>query len=135
MTGQTGTCSNGWYSDSGMSQCMWCPAGYYCQNGNKAACSNNYYSTGGATWCTITPNGYGKDTTKKSQGMLCGAGYYSNSATGYVCTVCPQDYYCPDTTAALACSSGIYCPWGSTANGRTCPDWFHCGSYYMCADG
>jgi hypothetical protein len=89
LTAVGNVCSSGWYSESGMSQCVWCPAGYYCVNGNKYGCANNYYSTGGASSCTITPDGYGKDTTKKSIGMVCGVGYYSNSGTGYVCKVCP----------------------------------------------
>lgn len=130
-----GTCPNGYTSALGYSSCTKCEAGYYCSGGTQVACSTYYWAAPGATFCTITPDGNQLDTTKRTAGTQCGIGSFSNSGTSYICTICPQGYYCPDTTQKYVCGAGYYCPLGTTSLSTVCPDWFECTFYTMCPDG
>ena len=68
------SCSPGTYRDETVAECIDCPVGYYCENGQKTAC----------------PAGQYNDQTGQSSCKKCPGGTY-NKETGQIqCTQCPD---------------------------------------------
>ena len=64
---------------------------------------------------------------KTAAPVTCPAGYYSDASVT-TCTQCPNGFYCPDGILKITCTSGSYCPLGSSAE-RVCPLNMDCLTY------
>ena len=110
-------------------------------NGAKTACSTYEWATAGSTSCNGASTNYQYDSTMKTKGTKCGAGFYSDSSTNWACTVCPAGYSCPESDDGTGrwpkfyCNSVSrnsyysYCPTGSSYYYDTliaCPAWYNC---------
>lgn len=144
-------CPGGTYNDqtnaTRLSDCLPCPAGYYCPQGTSnqgIICSKGFYCLTGQMDTTVNPCPVG------SYGDTEG---YSNSTQ---CTICPAGHYCPSgseaepATAPTKCPAGKYNPDEGTGQeincklcvaGRACPfegqinSTDACGEGYYCPDG
>lgn len=121
-------CPNGTFGNqTGLSseeQCLYCPTGFYCVDGDiSAPCAPGYFCISGSN--TSTPDG-----SEPTMGSLCPRGYYCPEGTlspqrcdsGLViniegatseadCTNCPAGFICTDTsTVPEPCKPGYYCP-------------------------
>ena len=154
-------CAAGSYSDTATFHvCTLCPANKYTAAAGTGACTpcpTGTYTDGiGQTDCICDAGSYfnpsscvtcpdGRETTVKSlvsakatSCSICGAGYYSSSATNHKCTACPYGTY----SASTGQGSCTVCPPGTsnvgTANTAcTCVAgrYFDAGACVNCANG
>nr|XP_047130962.1 uncharacterized protein LOC100202447 isoform X1 [Hydra vulgaris] len=127
-------CPEGSYSNgTGFSECVKCPARYYCDDGKKLFdCPNGFYCEEGTSFLKKKPCPYG---TFGSKGGL---------ASLSECTPCPPGKFCaglaitifPTTNISGFCEAGYYCLEGisiskpspplSSGRGGLCPTGYFC---------
>ncbi|XP_077578966.1 uncharacterized protein LOC144200596 [Stigmatopora nigra] len=127
-----------YYTHSGEgSECVTCPAGYYCEEGLAIPCPGGSYGPKEGLQtrvdCTICPAGFYCLEGTPSPQFLCPSGFFCEEGTAT-----PNGSPCPAGTAGeqvgqtsraacKRCSEGQYCPPGSSglglpcARGRFCP--------------
>ena len=129
-------CPPGTYSTAqsiyAVTQCLTCPAGYYCTSGGMTTydgqCGTGYFCVAGTRVpkpaSGACPVGYycpGATGTA----VVCPAGSYQDETAQGYCKNCPAGYYCPQGTSSLTglnCPTGYYCPVNTTsANANPCP--------------
>lgn len=112
------SCVAGTFSNQpGLSACSPCPSGFYCDPGAQAAvaCDAGSYSLAGAASCTYCASGTKCPTAALSAPIQCNSGYYSLGGA-LDCTLTPEGYYSPVTTALpLVCQPGYYSSSGQTS--------------------
>lgn len=139
---------------SSSSDCLVCPAGYYCLSGvyrPSGTCAAGYTCPAGSSSpqtspcsagtyraaddpfvgraslsCTTCPAGY-YCVAGSSSPVACDIGYYSTTGSG-ACTICPAGSYCGDlATAPVSCGVGYFS--GSGADScLDCPIGYYCDS-------
>lgn len=145
------------YSLLGEIHCHYCPSGASCTTSSYTLCSQGQYSDYGVSTCTTCeagymcpdifqthqkcPPGYYQGSTGQLACSQCAVGYYSSGKfsllinicnIGYgatACTQCPAGSYCP-----LPDKPPITCPFGtySAAGSRICS---RCTDGYLCEAG
>ena len=94
-------CLPGFYSLTADSECLECPAGFYCPGGLlKNICRPHSYSVSGSS---------------HPSACACNAGYYSTNPTSN-CDVCPPNFFCEGNMTRLPCSGNSLSPPGSNTN-------------------
>lgn len=126
------------------SQCVVCPAGYYCDSdelSEPTACPIGTYSDIGSKTCEICPVGYycAREAIRKEDlpSFICPAGLYCPEGTYFVpdrvSMACPVAKYCPEgASIPLNCSSGTYNPNTGLEQSEDC---LPCPRGYYCLEG
>ncbi|GAB9469615.1 hypothetical protein Gpo141_00006888 [Globisporangium polare] len=108
-------------------QCVSCPAGFYCETPGlflpTGSCYAGYFCTGGSSVATqnATPAGF-YSLTGATAPTPCPLGLFNLYPMQNQCVDCPAGFYCgsPATIQPVMCPKGSYCP-KSTSLPVKCP--------------
>lgn len=132
------SCLNGTFSNAtglqSQVQCTDCTEGYYCNGVGlvtpSGLCKRGYYCPTGSEVETQIICPIGRHCPEGSaKPKACSPGSYTDYQGAFVCTQCPEGYYCIPELVIVGnlgsvkqdCPEGFYCPNGTHYNWQPCP--------------